>query len=84
MNHYLISLVNLTILDEICKISAGGVLRFIHAHRKHTLLWEKTAIDSVTRGCERLNTEVFRSEDLDLIKERCDKFFSLMPELINE
>ena len=44
-------------------------------------LWEKTAIDSVTRGCEKLYTEVFRTDDLDKIKLRCDEFFEKMPNL---
>ncbi len=48
------------------------------------LLWEKTVIDSVSQGCERVHTEVFRVEDLDLVKERCDKFFLLMPDLGNK
>jgi len=43
------------------------------------LLWEKTAIESVTQGCERLHTEVFRSESIDEIQSRCEKFFALMP-----
>ena len=42
-------------------------------------LWEKTAIDSVTQNCEKLHTEVFRTNDLENVKVRCDKFFSLMP-----
>lgn len=45
------------------------------------LLWEKTAIESVAQGCERLHTEVFRSESIEEIKLRCDQFFSLMPVL---
>ena len=43
------------------------------------LLWEKTAIDSVTQGCEKLYTEVFRTDDIKKVKEKCDQFFSLMP-----
>jgi hypothetical protein len=42
-------------------------------------LWEKTAIDSVAAGCERLYTEVFRSGSLDEIMGRCDRFFAVMP-----
>lgn len=42
------------------------------------LLWEKTAIDCVTIGCEKLHTEVFRSiNGIDAILIRCDQFFSL-------
>ena len=42
-------------------------------------LWEKTAIDCVTDGCERLHTEVFRSEAIEKVIDRADRFFALMP-----
>jgi hypothetical protein len=42
-------------------------------------LWEKTAIDSVAAGCEKLHTEVFRASSLDEIIVRCERFFSIMP-----
>ena len=42
-------------------------------------LWEKTAIDCVTQGCERLHTEVFRTESIDNVWQRCERFFELMP-----
>ncbi len=42
-------------------------------------LWEKTAIDSISVGCERLHTEVFRAASLDEIAAKCDKFFAVMP-----
>ena len=48
----------------------------------HTL-WEKTAIDSVTQNCEKLHTEVFRTDDINEIKQKCEQFFSLMPALEN-
>ena len=48
------------------------------------LLWEKTAIESVSQGSEKLYTEVFRTKDINEVIQRCDKFFSLMPELNNE
>ena len=44
-------------------------------------LWEKTAIECVTEGCSRLHTEVFRTQSLESIKEKCEKFFELMPRL---
>ncbi|MFO0808875.1 MAG: hypothetical protein U0746_09650 [Gemmataceae bacterium] len=47
-------------------------------------LWEKTAIDSVAAGCERLHTEVFRAVSLDEVLARCDKFFAVMPALDNK
>lgn len=43
------------------------------------LLWEKTAIECVTSGCERLHTEVFRTSDLNAVVQRADSFFALMP-----
>jgi hypothetical protein len=42
-------------------------------------LWEKTAIDCVTQGCERLHTEVFRTDSIDGVRQRCERFFELMP-----
>jgi hypothetical protein len=42
-------------------------------------LWEKTAIESVAAGCERLHTEVFRTGSLDEIISRCERFFAVMP-----
>ena len=44
-------------------------------------LWERTAIDSVSQGCERLHVEVIRTDDIGQIEDRCDKFFQLMPML---
>jgi hypothetical protein len=44
-------------------------------------LWEKTAIECVTNGCERLHTEVFRAQTLDSVQEKCTRFFDLMPQL---
>ncbi len=42
-------------------------------------LWEKTAIDAVTIDCERLYTEVFRTESMESVENRCQSFFALMP-----
>jgi len=43
--------------------------------------WEKTAMDSLSRGAERLHTEVFRVDDLEKLIQSADAFFALMPEL---
>ena len=43
------------------------------------LLWEKTAIESIARGCERVHTEVFRGKTIEVILDRCEQFFALMP-----
>ncbi len=45
------------------------------------VLWEKTAIDCVTQGCEKLHTEVFRANDIEGVKNKCEQFFALMPAL---
>ena len=45
------------------------------------LLWEKTAIDCVTQECEQLHTEVFRTQSMEPVVQRCERFFNLMPKL---
>lgn len=45
------------------------------------MLWEHTAIDSVTQGCEKIHTEVFRTIDIESVQKKCDMFFDLMPGL---
>lgn len=42
-------------------------------------LWERTAIESVSVGCERLHTEVFRAASLDEVAACCERFFAVMP-----
>lgn len=44
-------------------------------------LWEKTAIECVADGCERLGVEVFRTKSIDSVIAKCEGFFSLMPKL---
>ena len=44
-------------------------------------LWEKTAIDCIADGCERLGPEMFRADDIEGILDRADRFFALMPAL---
>lgn len=44
-------------------------------------LWEKTVIECVSAGCERLYTEVFRTSDLDRVLAKCEQFFEMMPSL---
>jgi predicted Fe-S protein YdhL (DUF1289 family) len=44
-------------------------------------MWEKTAIDCVCDGCERLHTEVFRIDSIDKVITKCDEFFAIMPSL---
>lgn len=45
------------------------------------MLWEKAAINCVTEGCKQLHTEVFRTESIEPVKQRCEEFFKLMPKL---
>lgn len=45
------------------------------------LLWEKTAIECVSYGCERIHTEVFRTSSIDSVIAKCEQFFELMPSL---
>lgn len=47
-------------------------------------LWEKTAIECVSAGCERLHTEVFRTTSIESVLARCEQFFGVMPSLFGE
>ena len=42
-------------------------------------LWERTAIDCVAEGSERIHTEVFRAASVASVREKCERFFALMP-----
>ena len=44
-------------------------------------LWEKTPIDCIADGCERLAPEVFRAQDVQDVICRADQFFELMSAL---
>jgi hypothetical protein len=44
-------------------------------------LWERTVIDCVCDECDRLHTEVFRTDSIDRVITKCDEFFALMPRL---
>jgi hypothetical protein len=44
-------------------------------------VWEKTAIDCVSEGCEKLHTEVFRTNSIEVIQNKCNIFFEMMPKL---
>jgi T5orf172 domain-containing protein len=46
-------------------------------------LWEKTAIECVTDGCERLGAEVFRAQSIDAVITKCETFFAQMPKTKN-
>lgn len=47
-------------------------------------VWERAAIDCVTKGCEKLHTEVYRTDSLEQLRIRSEAFFSLMPKLREE
>jgi hypothetical protein len=40
-----------------------------------------TAMDAVTDCCEKIHTEVFRTKCVENVRQKCDKFFELMPRL---
>lgn len=47
-------------------------------------LWEQTAIESITQNCEKLHTEVFRTDGIEAlgeVLELADRFFLIMPKL---
>lgn len=44
-------------------------------------LWEQTAIDCVTADCEKIHTEVFKTDAIENVKNKCIQFFALMPEI---
>lgn len=42
--------------------------------------WELAAIASITReGCELIGNEVYQTSDLDMMVDRADTFFAIMP-----
>ena len=44
------------------------------------LIWERTAIDSITRiGCGAISKEVYSCDDLSALVGRATEFFALMP-----
>lgn len=47
-------------------------------------VWERAAIDSVTDGCKRLHTEVFRAASIETVQRRAEAFFSVMPNIRSE
>lgn len=44
-------------------------------------LWERTAIECVADGSERIHTEVFRAASVASVREKCERFFALMPQI---
>jgi hypothetical protein len=60
-----------------CSAPFAKVLKTWPCH----VLWERTAIDSVTHGCEKIHTEVFRTTDIVAVQRQCDKFFDVMPDV---
>ena len=47
-------------------------------------LWERTAIECVSDGSERIHTEVFRTASLVSVREKCERFFALMPKVAEQ
>ena len=46
--------------------------------------WEHTVIDCITHGLEQLHTEVFRTSSLEEVMQKADRFFAIMPAVIQE
>lgn len=46
--------------------------------------WEKTAIECITVDCEPLYTEVFRTDAIQKVIDRANRFFELMPKPIDK
>ena len=44
-------------------------------------VWERSAIDCVTTGCDQLHTEVFRAASMEQVSARAQAFFTMMPGL---
>ena len=44
-------------------------------------LWERTATEFIAANCQSVNSEVFRTGSFKTLRERGDRFFSLMPKL---
>jgi hypothetical protein len=47
-------------------------------------VWERAALDCVTRGCEQLHTEVFRTTSLEHVATESRAFFAIMPVLAED
>ena len=67
--------------ERLCKHRASAPFATPFHKWRCKLLWEKTAIESITRDCEKLYTEVFRTSDISRVMERGDRFFDVMPNL---
>jgi hypothetical protein len=68
-----------TIIDErlrkhLCSAPFSTVIGTWPCRR----LWEQTAIDYVTADCEKIHTEVFKTNTIESVKIKCEQFFSLM------
>lgn len=42
-------------------------------------IWERTVIDCVTAGLEKLHTEVFRTQSIESVIAKAEQFFAIMP-----
>lgn len=42
-------------------------------------IWERTVIDCVTTGLEKLHTEVFRTQSIESVIAKAEQFFAIMP-----
>ena len=72
----------ISLAERLQKHRCSAPLLKVVKHWPCKRLWEKTAIDAVTFGCERIHTEVFRTDSIATVAERCEKFFAIMPTVI--
>jgi len=67
--------------DRLRALRCSAPMAKIVATWRCRRLWEKTAIEAVTFGLERLHTEVFRAVAIEAVRQKCDAFFDVMPPL---
>jgi len=71
----------LSVQDRLRQLRCSAPFATVRRSWPCKRLWERTAIDCVTGGCEKLHTEVFRTTDIDAVISKCDSFFAMMPQL---
>ena len=70
-----------TIEDRIRQHKCSAPLLKLVKYWSCKPLWEKTAIECITCNCEKIHTEVFRTDSIETIIDKCNNFFDLMPKL---
>lgn len=65
--------------DRVRKHKTAAPFSTVLGYWPCKLLWEKTVIDCLTVGSEKVHTEVFRVEDVDDTIRKAEAFFGMMP-----